>query len=312
MPRPSDASASTPPRAGVFASYVEGWRRVWRAPAVVLGAWAAALFVTAILVSVQPQLAETKADDFGALADSAADALTYDTLDLVGWLAYAPNPRDTSVPAHIVGQAAAYFVLWLFLSGGILDRLARGRRVGAGPFFAACGVFFLRFLRLSFVLAVLYWALLRTIGPWIDESLVAAAIAGLLIGLVLMTADFAKARAVVEDRRSMAGAFLASLRFLRRRPVRVLGLFALHVLVLAGLWYVWSLIPLADATWPSLLLSSTYLLLRLVLRMALLGAEIAFFQGELAHATYTAAPLPVWPDSPSAEAIDNFLRQQKP
>jgi hypothetical protein len=26
----------------------------------------------------------------------------------------------------------------------------------------------------------------------------------------------------------------------------------------------------------------------------------------LAHAEYTAPPLPVWPDSPAAEAIDNL------
>jgi hypothetical protein len=34
-----------------------------------------------------------------------------------------------------------------------------------------------------------------------------------------------------------------------------------------------------------------------------------FFQGELAHAQYTAAPDPVWPDSPAAEALDNLRRQ---
>ena len=108
----------------------------------------------------------------------------------------------------------------------------------------------------------------------------------------------------------MAGALLASLRFLRGRPLGVMGLLVLHVLLWAGVSYVWSLVPVLDSVWPSLLLASIYLLLRLVLRLALMGAQVSYFQSELAHATYTAAPLPVWPDSPAAEAIDNFLQQR--
>ena len=43
-------------------------------------------------------------------------------------------------------------------------------------------------------------------------------------------------------------------------------------------------------------------------RVAWMAAEVVFFQGELAHATYTAAPVPVWPDSPAAEALENLRR----
>ena len=40
--------------------------------------------------------------------------------------------------------------------GGVLDRLARDRRTGSYGFFAACGVYFFRFLRLGAIAAVVY------------------------------------------------------------------------------------------------------------------------------------------------------------
>ena len=309
MPRLSDASPPIQPRAGVIASYVDGWRRVWRAPAIVVGAWAVALLVTALLTTAAPDPSDTAA--FASLASSAADAFTYETLELAGVLVDSPESTAVRLPPGVAGRTAGYLLLWIFLSGGILDRLARGRPVGSGAFFSACGVHFFRFLRLGVIVGAAYWALLWGLAAnRADGTLLGWAVAGVLVGFVMMTADFAKARAVVEDRRSMAGALLASLRFIRRRPLRVAGLLGLHVIALAGMAYVWSLWPPAESIWPSLLLTSMYLLPRLVLRLALMGAQIAFFQGELAHATYTAAPLPVWPDSPSAEAIENFLRRR--
>jgi hypothetical protein len=40
-----------------------------------------------------------------------------------------------------------------------------------------------------------------------------------------------------------------------------------------------------------------------------MASEVVFFQGELAHAGYTAAPLPTWPDSPAVEAIENLVKR---
>ena len=62
----------------------------------------------------------------------------------------------------MLGALALGLLLWLFLSGGLLDRYARRRRGGARGFFGACGVFFFRFLRLG-LLAGLAYALL--LGP---------------------------------------------------------------------------------------------------------------------------------------------------
>ncbi len=48
-----------------------------------------------------------------------------------------------------------------------------------------------------------------------------------------------------------------------------------------------------------------YLLARLAVRLAFLTSAMALLERTFAHADYTAPPLPVWPDSPAAEAIEN-------
>ena len=132
----------------------------------------------------------------------------------------------------------------------------------------------------------------------------------IVLALINLVADFAKVRAVVEDRRSMVGALGASLRFIRRRPFRVVGLYGLNVvafLIILRLWLAAA--PGADATpWFALLVTQIYLLARVWAKLAFMASEVAFFQGELAHAHYTAAPDPVWPDSPAVEAIDNLKK----
>jgi hypothetical protein len=84
---------------------------------------------------------------------------------------------------------------------------------------------------------------------------------------------------------------------------------AVAFLVILRLWL--SLAPAAgDPTWLAFLLAEVYLLARVWAKLAFMASEVAFFQGELAHAHYTASPDPVWPDSPAAEAIGNMSRLQ--
>lgn len=56
--------------------------------------------------------------------------------------------------------------------------------------------------------------------------------------------------------------------------------------------------------WLGFAVSEAYLLLRLWAKLVFYASEISLFQALLAHADYAAAPLPIWPESPSAEAID--------
>jgi hypothetical protein len=34
-----------------------------------------------------------------------------------------------------------------------------------------------------------------------------------------------------------------------------------------------------------------------------IASQVALYQANLAHASYVSAPVPVWPESPAAEAI---------
>ena len=337
------------PRTPVLGAFLEGWRRVFRAPVLavsVLGATFLFALPMAMLVrgsiaehlgsSLEADAAATGwnagwASEFDAQASGLERTFTFETLGFGGTMATLSRfldkqPLNPTLAVAVVG----YIALWMFLSGGILDRLARGRPVRTGAFFSACGTYFVRFVRLAVFVGAAYWVLFAWLHPFLFRSLYdkwtrdmtaerdAIALRGLLyvvfliaIGMVSLVADYAKVRAVVEDRRSMVSALLASIRFIRRRFFRTAGLYILNVLAVVVLLRIWlSLAPPATtAPWLALLIAQIYLLFRVWAKLAFMASETVFFQGELAHAQYTAASEPVWPDSPSAEAIDNLVRR---
>ena len=349
MPSSPDPRAGVArPRATILGAWLEGWRRVLRAPALGAGMLAVTFLLALPMALTLGAMLRTHlgasreadraaagwnagwAAEFGAQAQGLGQTFSHEILGFGGTLANFSNFIDRRpVNPAMAGAAAVYIAIWVFFSGGILDRLARGRPVGAAAFFAACGVYFLRFLRLAVVFGTAYWLILTVLHPYLlgtvygrwtrDVTLERQAIVAraLLYAIVLaalmlvnLVADFAKVRAVVEDRRSMLGAITASLRFLRRCHVRAIGLYLLNVvgvLVIARLWM--SLAPSAAApTWSALLIAQIYLLFRIWAKLAFMASEVAFFQGELAHAGYTASPPLVWPESASAEAISNLSR----
>ena len=55
--------------------------------------------------------------------------------------------------------------------------------------------------------------------------------------------------------------------------------------------------------WFGLAVGQAYILARLFVKLVFWASETSLFQGRLAHAGYVAAPKPVWPESPAAEAI---------
>jgi hypothetical protein len=227
----------------------------------------------------------------------------------------------------IAGVTAAWMVLWSFLSGGVLDRYARQRPTRAYGFFAACGTHFWRFLRVGVLAWVVYWVLFAHVHGWIFEDLYPwitadttvertaflvrvmgyAGFGALLVACNLVF-DYARIRMVVEDRHSAIGALAAGARFVRRHPAtfRLYGLNALVFLILA---IVYALVapgaPRGIAIWLALLLGQLYILLRHYLKLLFYASQTAYFQSALAHASYTAAPVVVWPDSPAAESIGN-------
>jgi hypothetical protein len=234
--------------------------------------------------------------------------------------------------APIAGALALYLMAWTFLAGGILDRYARQRPLGSAGFFAACGGHFFCLLRLAVVAGAIYWWLFAYVHQWLflewfvdrpgtfsEERAVFVwrlalyAIFGLMLVIVNVMFDYAKIRIVVEDRRSALGALSAAMRFVWRHAGRVAGLYALNGALFLLLIAAWALIdPRARGGGLTLIVTflaaQCYLLGRLALKLQFLASQTALFQSSLAHAGYVAAPVAVWPESPSAELIRTSAR----
>lgn len=326
----------------IRASFVEGLARVWRARWLVAGIWATTIIVSlppALLLrdAIAAQLGDSLAAEAVArgvdhdwwnefLAQSTGLGQSFRPV-IVGFAAVLDNASRIAdaqaTPPVVAWIAAAYLLLSLFLAGGIVDRLARDRRIGAAAFFSACGVWFFRLLRLGAIAAFVYWWLFTAVHPllfdtlypaWtheVTEERVAFAMRvalyvpfTLVVCLVNLLFDYAKIRAVVEDRRSMIGALTAGARFVVRHPAQTVGLYALDTALHLSVIALYFLIaPGASAHVMALVIGQLYIVLRVVVRLQFVASQTALFQSKLAHAGYVAAPLPRWPDSPAAQAI---------
>jgi hypothetical protein len=240
---------------------------------------------------------------------------------------------NRSSPLAIVLLGVAYAAVWLFLIGGILDRLARNRPLRVHAFAAACGTYFIRFLRLGLIAGVGYYVLFGIVHGWLFSNLAQWAtrdvtvertafllrlglygVFGSLLAVWTIMLDYAKIRAVVEDRRSMLGAIIAGSRFAYRHPKKTALLWLLNGLCfLAVLGLYATVAPGAtgstSAVWTGFIVGQIYILARLFLKLLLYASQTALFQMSLAHASYTATPIPLWPESAAVEAIANAAGQ---
>lgn len=323
-------------------AFLDGWGRVGRATWLVVGLW-----LSTLLLALPPALVlhATIGDHLGAslMADQAARGANLDWWNeflaqasgigqtfvpaIIGFAAVMKNLGDladaqTLVPA-LTGVVGAQIVLSIFLAGGVLDRLARDRVVGAHAFFSACGVWFWRFLRLGLAAGVAYLVLFSTVHRWFFEALFLQLTrdvsvertaflyrAGLYVAFAIIVCavnvlvDYAKVRAVVEDRRSMIGALAAAARFLVRHPSQTAGLYLLNLLAWLAVVGVYFLIaPDQGGGLLAFAIGQLYIVLRVMVRLQFVASQTALFQSKLAHAGYVARPVPRWPDSPAAEAI---------
>ena len=330
-----------------LAALGDGVRRVGRAPAILAGVWVvSALFSLPLALALRTMIEQHLGPSLAAhtalssvnyqwwqeFSDQATGLGATFRPTIIGFGAVVDNlstfVEDQSRPAVIVGAACAYMASWLFLAGGIIDRYARDRATRSYGFFAASGVFFFRFLRLALVMWGAYCLLFFVVQPWLFGSAVYGRLTreltvertaflialGLYIvfGIVLaacnLVFDYAKVRAVVEDRRSMLGAVVAAIGFIRRNAAAASLLYAVDFALFAAALGIYALIaPGAGgggaSVWFGLAIGQLYVLARLWVKLVFWASETALFQGRLAHAGYVAAPARVWPDSPTAEAI---------
>ncbi len=333
----------------------DGWQRVIRFP---LGAVTLLLVTALVTLPAARTLRESIEDHLGTSTIASTVAAG---VDMRWWEEFADDARPgESFRPSMIGAAAPLntysdlldgegpppealaalalgAIAWLFLSGGLLDRYARRRRVGTRDFFGTCGVFFFRFLRLALLTGLAYALLLGlwhdwlfdTVYPWLTREtsvertaflwrVFLYAIWLLPVLAVNMVADYAKVRAVLEDRHSAIGAAVAATRFIRRHPIAVTVVYATNAAIAAAVLVVYAVLAPdgRGGDWrllAALVVGAAYLLARLATRLAFLSSAMALVERRLAHAEYTAPPLPVWPDSPAAEAIENaaLLRSVK-
>jgi hypothetical protein len=333
---------------GPLSAFGDGMGRVARAPAVLVGTFALT-FLVALPLSLA--LRSMLADQLGPslTADAVARTIDFDwwqefsaqatglgttfVPSIVGFGAVLQNISNLAdnVPlaSTIAGVTAAWLVLWSFLSGGIIDRLARNRATRARGFFGAAGAHCPAIIRLGLMSLLVYWIAFRWIHPWLFESVFTRAtrhitverdaflvrllfyilFASILV-LVNVTFDYSRIRIVVEDRRSAIGAVLAGYRFVGSNIGGVLAVYAVNAaafLLLIGAYALLTVVvsPAGRAPWLALLAGEVYILARHYLKLTFYASETAIFQARLAHADYTAAPPVLWPESPLAESIGN-------
>ena len=222
---------------------------------------------------------------------------------------------------------AGYLLAWTFVSAGIFDRYARQRPTRAFGFFGASAVFFGRFLRLAIMAGLVHWALFSRVHTWLLDDgyrwltrdiavernaflwrVALYVLFGACLIAVNIVFDYARIRLVVEDRRSVFGALRAATTFLGRHPAAAFGLYFLNALAFLVLIAVWSLAApgvtgAGGVMWVAFIAAQFYVLARIVLKLQFIASQTALFQASLAHARYTAAPAPRWPESPAAETI---------
>ena len=305
MAATTEPTSPPEPRASVIQSIAEGWRRALRAPVLTASVVLAMLLVAEPFVAIVLQHMATGATvSYSVILHEPARELIreigYTISMLNGELAASAitGGFDRKILLGISLPAStlflAYGLITIFLSGGIVDRLARDRPVRSAAFFAACGAYVFPLIRLAIFPALACFALYRWVlppGGIIGEGAGLEFVRLLLLVGIAIVVDFARVRLIVEDRRSAIGAYAASFRFVRRHlgGIVVLYLFYLSMMALA----IW-------------LPSWTAVLAGVWIRLAWLGSETAYFQQSLAHARYTAAPPRKWPESAAVEAIRNL------
>jgi hypothetical protein len=190
-----------------------------------------------------------------------------------------PEVKLFEVAGVSFGFALLFFVIVLFLTGGILEAYRSGRKLTTREFFEACGSYFWRFVRLLVMMLIVLIPPMMLVKPLSDKAspmLLAASqektafwmlVLGMgAIGLVLMCIrlwfDMAQVRAVVEEE---TGMFRTAGRAFKLTFSNFGSLFWMYLrisivgwLVLALGLYIWTKMPPARSLW-------TFLILELVI-----------------------------------------------
>ena len=315
------------------AVWLAGMRRVRRAPFMLVVLWLATIAVTippamALRDSIRAHLgssleADTAADgmnldwfqEFRAQAGPLGRSLRTDVIGFASVMDNASAFADATQRQPIVVTTGVIFVLigW-FLTPGIICRLALDRRMGAGGFMASCGAFLGRTFRLNIVSILFYGTLVGPFHQWLFVNIYDSvtrdltvertaffmrvacyAVFFLLLAACNLFLDVAKVRLIVEDRRSVIGAMVASAQFVNANARLTVGVYAMNVLALAAVIAAYAVVApgvggAGIGMWTTLLVGQLYVVGRLFVKLAFWGGDVVALQTRLAYAGFVRTP----------------------
>jgi len=235
---------------GIFGTFGQGVRETIRLGRAVFILWVANMFFALLAVLPLAFLINRE------LAPSfwGKDVRGFDFLWL-GEAAYKFRTLPPVIAGWLLGAAGLFFVVSIFLNGGVVGRLAAGERVTPAGFFGDCGRFFWRFVRLFllslpfyFVVLVFFSRLLAaalkpvtdnaaTEWTYIIVSNFQFLVVLLVFSIVQMLFDYTKIRLAVDDSRQVLRSFGRTIGFILRNFGRTWGTYLL-VSVFFGLGFV--------------------------------------------------------------------------
>ena len=214
------------------------------------------------------------------------------------------------IPAALLGgillPVLLFLVLYIFLNGGILGRLAAlpEHKITLAGFFADCGKYFWRFFRVFLAALVGYLLLFGFVfrlvsavfKPWIESasnelpSIIASnlrtLVSVLIFTIVQMYFDYVKVSLVAEDSRKVLKALFSGLGFIFKRFFKAWFLYLLVgvlYLVLTVLYVsVNGLFPRYGAPWfaAAVFWAQIYILLRIGIKVLFFATELTFYRGQ--------------------------------
>jgi hypothetical protein len=214
--------------------------------------------------------------------------------NLEGWL---DGRLFVTLPA-LVAVGVLFGILWAFLMAGVVSRAVHGR--ADRGFAAAMGHYGPRFVRLAVMSAVCYVAvywLHSRLFAWlathvqeiaVERQVLLRSLGGyVLTAFLLITVHlsfaYAKIATVAADRRSALLAAVHGAGFVLTNPLRTYGLFLLFAAAGAIVLAVYAGVApgAGQVGWAAVLfafaLGQAVLVVRLMLKLGLLGAEAAFY-----------------------------------
>ena len=220
----------------------------------------------------------------------------------LGDVLYKFREVGPAVLGSFLAPALLYFLVYIFLNGGILGRIAaHGEKVELSGFLSDCGKYFFRFFRVFLIsiagYAIVFAGLMKLVGiplnawtenassewPLIFSANIRFLVLILLFSSVRMFFDYVRVRLVVEDSRKTVKATIKTFGFLGKRFFKAWFLYLWVGLVLVFFLIVFTIvfrtIPKQGFLFViAFLWQQAYILSRLWTRLLFFSTEYHFYR----------------------------------